>query len=404
MDFGAFLPGRKTPGLETLRESRVNAAKAQTFCFFGSSLGDFDFYDKVAALFYPFQTDVQTMIDLRSDTVTKPTPAMRRAMADAEVGDDVYGEDPTINRLQERAAELFEKEAALFVPTGSMGNQTAVKLHTKPGQEVVIEERGHIYNFEMATMSAFAGTIARPVKSNDGSGILTWDEIAGALHFNSAYYVAPTGLIAIENSHNLAGGSVMTRQRTEDICTRAHERKLPVHLDGARIFNAATALNESVANLARPADSVMFCLSKGLGAPVGSMLLGEKAFIDEARAIRKMLGGGMRQAGVLAAAGLIALEESPKGLPEDHANAKRLAEGLAELPGVQIDPERVVTNIVIFDVSETGQTADAICAQLRERGVLASGFGSSIRAVTHYDVARDGIETALRELRSVLTS
>ena len=251
-------------------------------------------------------------------------------------------------------------------------------------------------------MSAFAGTIARPVKSNDGSGILTWDEIAGALRFNSAYYVAPTGLIAIENSHNLAGGSVMTRAHTEDICARAHERNLPVHLDGARIFNAATALNESVANLARPADSVMFCLSKGLGAPVGSMLLGEKAFIDEARVIRKMLGGGMRQAGVLAAAGLIALEESPKGLPEDHANAKRLAEGLAELPGVTIDAERVVTNIVIFDVSETGQTADAICAQLRERGVLASGFGSSIRAVTHYDVSRDDIETALRELRSVI--
>jgi threonine aldolase len=346
---------------------------------------------------------MQTMIDLRSDTVTKPTPAMRRAMADAEVGDDVYGEDPTINRLQERAAELFEKEAALFVPTGSMGNQTAVKLHTKPGQEVVIEERGHIYNFEMATMSAFAGTIARPVKSNDGSGILTWDEIAGALHSNSAYYVAPTGLIAIENSHNLAGGSVMSRERTEDICARAHELNLPVHLDGARIFNAATALNESVANLARPADSVMFCLSKGLGAPVGSILLGEKAFIDEARAIRKMLGGGMRQAGVLAAAGLIALEESPKGLPEDHANAKRLAEGLAELPGVNIDPERVVTNIVIFDVSDTGQTADAICAQLRERGVLASGFGSSIRAVTHYDVARADIETALQALGGVLS-
>src|SRR5881392_3800849 len=344
------------------------------------------------------------MIDLRSDTVTKPTPQMRRAMAEAEVGHDVYGEDPTINRLQERAAELFEKEAALFVPTGSMGNQTAVKLHTKPGQEVVIEERGHIYNFEMATMSAFAGTIARPVKSSDGSGILTWDEIAGALHFNSAYYVAPTGLIALENSHNLAGGSVLTRERTEDICARAHEKNLPVHLDGARIFNAATALGKTVASLARPADSVMFCLSKGLGAPVGSMLLGTRAFIDEARVIRKMLGGGMRQAGVLAAAGLIALEESPKRLPEDHANARRLAEGIAELPGLKIDPEKVVTNIVIFDVAETGQTADAICAQLRERGVLASGFGSSIRMVTHCDVARADIERALRELRSVLAA
>jgi threonine aldolase len=342
------------------------------------------------------------MIDLRSDTVTKPTPAMRRAMAEAEVGDDVYGEDPTVNRLQELAAEIFEKEAAIFVPTGSMGNQTAVKLHTRPGQEVVIEERGHIFNFEMATMAAFSGCVARPVHSNDGSGILTWEEIAGAIRANAAYYVAPTGLIAIENSHNLAGGSVMTRARAEEICEGAHAMKLPVHLDGARIFNSATAQNESVANLARPADSVMFCLSKGLGAPVGSMLLGTKAFIDEARAVRKMLGGGMRQAGVLAAAGLIALQETPKRLHEDHENARRLAEGLAELPGVKIDPEKVVTNIVIFDVAETGQAADAICAQLRELNVLASGFGTSIRMVTHYDVSRADIETALRELRSVL--
>jgi threonine aldolase len=244
--------------------------------------------------------------------------------------------------------------------------------------------------------------LARPVKSIDGSGILTWDEIASAIHTNAAYYVAPTGLISLENSHNLAGGSLLSRDRTEDICARAHERKLPVHLDGARIFNAATALGETVANLARPADSVMFCLSKGLGAPVGSMLLGTREFIDAARVARKMLGGGMRQAGVLAAAGLIALEESPKGLSEDHANAKLLAEGLAELPGIKIDPEKVVTNIVIFEVSANGLTADGICAQLRERGVLASGFGSSIRAVTHYDVSRPDIETALRELRSVL--
>src|SRR5204862_6120050 len=219
------------------------------------------------------------------------------------------------------------------------GNQTAVKIHTKPGQEVVIEERGHIYNYEMATMSAFSGVLARPVKSHDGSGILTWEEIEGGLRRNTAYYVTPTGLIALENSHNLAGGSVLTRDRAEDVCARARENNLPVHLDGARIFNAAAALNDSVANLTRPVDSVMFCLSKGLGAPVGSMLLGTRAFIDEARVIRKMLGGGMRQAGVLAAAGLVALEESPKGLHEDHANARRLADGLFELPGVKIDPE-----------------------------------------------------------------
>lgn len=343
------------------------------------------------------------MIDLRSDTVTKPTPEMRRAMADAEVGDDVYGEDPTINRLQDRAAEIFEKQAAIFVPTGSMGNQTAVKLHTRHGQEVIIEERGHIFNFEMAAMAAISGTLARPVRSNDGSGILTWSEIATAIHSQSAYYVAPTGLIALENSHNLAGGTLLTRERTEDICARAHALKIPVHLDGARIFNAAVALGESVANLARPADSVMFCLSKGLGAPVGSMLLGSRAFIEEARVVRKMLGGGMRQAGVLAAAGLIALEETPKRLHEDHENARRLAEGLAALPGMKIDPEKVVTNIVIVDASAASMTADRICASLQQVGVLASGFGSAIRMVTHYDVSRADIETALQKMRSVVS-
>lgn len=342
------------------------------------------------------------MIDLRSDTVTKPTPAMRRAMMEAEVGDDVYLEDPTVNRLQERAAEIFEKEAALFVPTGSMGNQIAIKLHTRPGMEVVIEERGHIYNFEMAAMSAISGTIARPVRSTDGSGILTWEEIAGAMHVASAYYVAPTGLVALENSHNLAGGSLLTRARTEEICERAHALGLPVHLDGARIFNAATALGESVAELARPVDSVMFCFSKGLGAPVGSMLLGRSAFIEEARRWRKLLGGGMRQVGVLAAAALVALEETPQRLHEDHANARRLAQGLAGLRGIEIDAGRVATNIVIFDVTQTGMTADEICLRLKERDVLASGFGSSIRMVTHYDVSREDIETTLKELDSIL--
>lgn len=344
------------------------------------------------------------MIDLRSDTVTKPTPAMRRAMAEAEVGDDVYGEDPTVNRLQERAAEIFGKEAALFVPTGSMGNQIAVKLHTRPGTEVVIEERGHIFNYEMAAMSAISGTLARPVKSQDGSGILSWADIEGALHTGGAYYVAPTALIALENSHNLAGGSVLPRARTEEICERAHALKLPVHLDGARIFNASVALDEPVAALARPVDSVMFCLSKGLGAPVGSMLLGTRDFIEEARRWRKLLGGGMRQAGVLAAAGLVALEETPGRLHEDHENAQLLACGLAEFPGVRLDPEKVRTNIVIFDVSETRLAADAICARLEERGILASGFGASIRMVTHYDVSRADIETALREMRTIISS
>jgi threonine aldolase len=344
------------------------------------------------------------LIDLRSDTVTKPTPSMRRAMAEAEVGDDVYGEDPTVNRLQERAAELFGKEAALFVPTGSMGNQIAVKLHTRPGQEVVIEERGHIYNYEMAAMSAVSGALARPVRSADGSGILTWADVRAAVHANDApYYVARTGLVALENSHNLAGGSLMTVGRTEELCDGAHSLGLPVHLDGARIFNAAAALGETVAALAAPADSVMFCLSKGLGAPVGSMLLGTRAFIEEARRWRKLLGGGMRQAGVLAAAGLVALEETPPRLHEDHANARRLAEGLTELPGVRVDPERVQTNIVIFDVSGTGRAAGEICARVRDsHGVLCSGFGDSVRMVTHYDVSRRDVDVALEALRRAL--
>ena len=343
------------------------------------------------------------MIDLRSDTVTKPTPAMRRAMAEAEVGDDVYGEDPTVNRLQERAAEIFEKDAALFVPTGSMGNQIAVKLHTKPGQEVVIEERGHIFNFEMGTPAAVSGVTIRPVKSADGSGMLTWDEIASSLHIDQPYYSSPTGLICLENTHNFAGGSVMTAEHCAGICARAHAFALPVHMDGARIFNASAALETPVADLTRHCDSVQFCLSKALAAPVGSILLGTKDFIQEARSWRKRLGGGMRQVGILAAAGLVALEESPQRLHEDHANARRLAEGIAEIPGVSIDPERVATNIVIFDISGTGKESGEICSALREKGILAIGFGKMIRMVTHCDVSRDDILTTVQALKAILS-
>lgn len=341
------------------------------------------------------------MIDLRSDTVTRPNAAMRAAMAAAEVGDDVYGEDPTVNRLQERAAEIFGKEAALFVPTGSMGNQIAVKLHTRPGQEVVIEERGHIFNYEMGTPSVVSGVMMRPVKSADGSGHLKWDEIASALHINQPYYACPTGLICLENTHNFAGGSVMTAAHCQDICENAHAIGLPVHLDGARIFNAAAALETSVANLTRYCDSVQFCLSKALGAPAGSVLLGARDFIDEARIWRKRLGGGMRQIGILAAAGLIALEESPKHLPEDHANARKLAVGLAAIPGIEIDIERVATNIVIFDISGTGKSSAEICSGLAERGILAIGFGTLIRMVTHCDVSTGNIDSAISAMHSV---
>lgn len=344
------------------------------------------------------------MIDLRSDTVTKPTDAMRRAMAAAEVGDDVYGEDPTVNRLQARAAEVFEKEAALFVPTGSMGNQIAVKLHTRPGDEVIIEERGHIFNYEMGTPAIASGVMMRTVKSRDGSGHLTWEEIAGALHIDQPYYSCPTGLICLENTHNFAGGSVMTAEHCAAICAKAHALGLPVHMDGARIFNAAAALDTSVAELARRCDSVQFCLSKGLGAPVGSMLVGSAHFIREARVWRKRFGGGMRQAGILAAAGLIALEESPKRLHEDHANARRLAEGLAAIAGIAIDVERVVTNIVIFDITGTGKTSAEICSRLKDNGILAIGFGNAIRMVTHCDVSAAEIDTTLAAMSAVLAS
>lgn len=342
------------------------------------------------------------MIDLRSDTVTRPTEAMRAAMAAAEVGDDVYGEDPTVNRLQERAAEIFEKEAALFVPTGSMGNQIAVKLHTQPGQEVIIEERGHIFNYELGTPAAVSGVMMRTVKSVDGSGHLTWDEISSALRIDLPYYSSPTGLICLENTHNFAGGSVMTAEHCAEICENAHSKSIPVHMDGARIFNAAAALKTPVAELTRHCDSVQFCLSKALGAPVGSILVGSVDFIKEARIWRKRFGGGMRQAGILAAAGLIALEESPKRLHEDHENSHRLAEGIAEIPGITIDVERVVTNIVIFDITETGKTSAEISGGLKEENILAIPFGPAIRMVTHCDVSTDQIETTIAALTALI--
>lgn len=343
------------------------------------------------------------MIDLRSDTVTKPTDAMRQAMAEAEVGDDVYGEDATVNFLQEKAAEIFGKEAALFCPTGSMGNQIAVKLHTNPGDEIIVEERGHIYNWEMGTPAAVSGVMIRSVRAADDGGMLTWKEIESAIHINQPYYACPTGLICLENTHNFGGGSVMSAKQTSEICDNAHQLNLPVHLDGARIFNSAIAQNETAANLSKDCDSVQFCLSKGLGAPIGSMLLGTKEFITEARVWRKRFGGGMRQVGILAAAGLIALTESPKRLHIDHENAKRLAEGVGNLKGVSIDAEKVQTNIVLFDVVETGKTSAEIIAELKRRNILAIPFGREIRMVTHCDVSLGDIETTLKELEKILS-
>ncbi len=339
------------------------------------------------------------MIDLRSDTVTRPTPEMRRAMAEAEVGDDVYREDPTVNRLQERAAEIFERESALFVPSGTMGNQIAVKLHTRPGQEVIIEERGHIFNYEMSTMAALSGCLARPVRAN--RGLLSWDLIEPLLNLTVEYH-AHTGLIALENTHNMAGGTVMGVAQTAEIAAKAHAVGLPVHLDGARIFNAAVALDLSVAELSKPCDSVMFCLSKGLCAPVGSMLVGSRDFIAEAWRVRKMLGGGMRQAGILAAAGLIALEEMPQRLHEDHENARRLGEALSEMPGFKVDLAGIETNILIVDL-ERGNSPDFL-SRLRDEGVLAGPTGHrQVRFVTHRDVSRVDIDKAIEVIARVNT-
>jgi threonine aldolase len=341
------------------------------------------------------------IIDMRSDTVTKPTAEMRAAMAAAEVGDDVYLEDPTVNRLQERAAEIMQKESALFVPSGTMGNQIAVRLHTRPGQEVITEGRGHIYNYEMAAMAALSGVLARPVGTQEG--ILSWDLIE-PLIAPGIYYRAQTGLVTLENTHNMAGGTVYTAEQVRSICERAHAVGLPVHMDGARIFNAATALGTTAAELCGRCDSVMFCLSKGLGAPVGSMLAGSAEFINRARSVRKMLGGGMRQAGVLAAAGLIALEKMPARLCEDHENARRLADLLANIHTLDLDPSRVRTNILVVGISRTGYDSGQLSALLKRKGVLVGTVNSTtLRLLTHLDISRGQIQEAAGAFTAVLS-
>ncbi|MBI4479014.1 MAG: low specificity L-threonine aldolase [Acidobacteria bacterium] len=352
-----------------------------------------------SAIEIPGETAV---VDLRSDTVTKPTPEMRRAMAEAEVGDDVYGEDPTVNRLEARAAEIFEREAGLFVPTGTMGNAIAMRMHTRPGQEVVCEQNGHIYNYEMASMSAIAGCLARPVPTQ--SGILTWPLVKAVLRLNSPFR-AWTGMVACENTHNMAGGRVLPTEIAEEICEECHALGIPVHLDGARIFNAAVALGKSVREITAKFDSIMFCVSKGLGAPVGSLLVGSRDFIAQARRHRKVLGGGMRQAGVLAAAALVALEKSPPRLHIDHENTKVLAEALAQIPGIRLDPKDVVTNIIVFDVSGTGMTSSEISEKLRADGIIANGITpSAMRMVTHCDVDRAGCLHAAAVLSRIVQS
>ena len=347
-------------------------------------------------------SSVANAVDLRSDTVTRPSEEMRRTMAAAEVGDDVYGEDPTVNRLQQRAAEIFGKETALFVPTGCMGNLIAIKVWTHHGNEVICENRSHVNLYELASMSAIAGCMPRAVHAG-ADGIMTWKQVEAGVR-PKIYYDSQTALVCLENSSNMAGGTVYPTERVDEICAGAHALGLKVHLDGARIFNAGVALNDEVSRMTKHVDSVMFCLSKGLGAPVGSMIVGSAEFIERARIYRKMFGGGMRQVGVVAAAGLIALEKSPARLHEDHANAKWLAVGIAAIPGLKIDPAAVRTNIVIFDCTETEMDAVQLCDALHERGVWAQDTAPySVRMVTHWNVDRAGVERALRELREVVT-
>ncbi|MGH9867755.1 MAG: low-specificity L-threonine aldolase [Candidatus Polarisedimenticolia bacterium] len=333
------------------------------------------------------------MIDLRSDTVTRPTQAMRQAMAEAEVGDDVYGEDPTVNRLQEYAATLVGKEAALYVPSGTMGNQIAIAVHTRPGSEVLCEARAHIIEYELASMAVVSGCMPRGIVTQDG--ILTADAVDGAMR-PDGYSIARSGVIVLENTHNLWSGRVTPLAEVEALGRLSRERSVPLHMDGARLFNAAAALGVPADRLAAPCDSVMFCLSKGMCAPVGSMLAGTRPFIDEARRWRKRLGGGMRQVGVLAAAGLVALQTMRQRLGEDHDRARTLARGLGEIPGWTMEVPDPITNIVYARVPGARFTNRRFVEALKERRVLCNPVGHDrIRMVTHHDVGEPDIRTAL---------
>jgi len=340
--------------------------------------------------------------DLRSDTVTKPTPEMREAMAEAEVGDDVYMDDPTVNSLQEKAAEMLGKEDSLFVPSGTMGNLLALLVHCQRGDEVIVGDKSHIYVNEAGGMSALGGIHPRPIK-NQADGTLALDEIAASIQSEDVHHTI-TRLICLENTQNACGGVVLSKEYIESVGKIARENNLSFHIDGARIFNAAAALNISVSELVASADSVMFCLSKGLVAPVGSMLVGSKKFIARARHLRKMLGGGMRQAGVLAAAGMISLEKMSARLGQDHARAKKLFEGLKQVQGLKLDrygPSS--TNMVYFDLSdEVKLSVNQIVDEVKKFGVLIDWAGPRrFRLVTHYWVDDAGVEKSLSALKEV---
>jgi threonine aldolase len=341
-------------------------------------------------------------IDLRSDTVTQPTPEMRDAMAKAVVGDDVYGEDPTINRLQEMAAERMGKEAGLFVASGTMGNLICILAHCQRGDEAIVGKNNHVFLHEAGGMSALGGVHSCQIP-NQPDGSLRVEDVAGAIRSND-HHEPVTRLVCLENTHNACGGVFQTPEYTRRLAEFAHGRGLTVHLDGARIFNAAAVQGVAARELAEPADSVTFCLSKGLCAPVGSVLCGSKPFIAKAQRLRKMLGGGMRQAGILAAAGIVALEKMTGRLVDDHARAKRLAEGLRQIPDLALDPGTPATNMVFLSLpAHVKFTTEEFIERLKERGVLIGSTGEkSYRLVTHYWIDDDGVGQAVETFQSVL--
>jgi threonine aldolase len=341
---------------------------------------------------------VHDIVDLRSDTLTLPTPAMRDAMARAEVGDDVWEEDPTVRRLEELAARRTGKEAALFVSSGTQGNLVSVLTHTRPGQEIILDADSHIFNYEVAGAAVIGGVQTLPLRTE--RGFLTAEQVRGHLR-PSNVHIPTTGLVCLENTHNRHGGTCCGPEAIEALAAAAHDGGVPVHLDGARIFNAAVALQRPVADFTRHVDSVTFCLSKGLAAPVGSLVCSTREFISRARRVRKMLGGGMRQVGVLAAAGLVALETMVDRLAEDHANARRLAEGLIRLPRIRLDLGLVETNIVIFHVDRAGGVGELVTGALARKVKVHQIGPTSIRCVTHKDVDGEDIERSLDAFREI---
>jgi threonine aldolase len=337
--------------------------------------------------------------DFRSDTVTRPTEEMRRAMYEAEVGDDVLGDDPTVQKLEELAASLMGKEAGLFVPSGTMGNSIAVKMWTRELEEVIVEEKSHIYNMESTHMTFISRVTPRPLPSKRGA---LDPELVGKHVRLPSVHTPRTSLICLENTHNNWGGAVVPLETFQGIRKIADEYGLKVHLDGARIFNASMASGVPVKEYARYCDSVMFCLSKGLSSPVGSMLVADRQTIDYARRIRKALGGGMRQAGVLAACGIISLTKMVDRLKEDHIRAKRLAEAIHDLPGISLNPEEVETNIIVFYFNHPRLTIPELLNRLKEKGILALGVFGGVRLVTHKDVDDEDVERAIKAFREIL--